>query len=302
VSVLVTGATGFIGRHLVPVLLQQDYQTVLLISEKYGSVVALPPPLDRLRPKFDVVYADLRNFRLTRRAIEQSRPSTVIHLAATGVSDPFLSLEKALRTNTFGTINLLRTCFESPVSMVERFITGRTPGELSAMNPYAASKAATWICCQMYARTEAWPVAGAMIYQAYGPGQPSHTLIPAALAAAGAGQDFPMTSGRQLRDWIYIDDVVAGFLAALAAELPAGDTVEFGTGRQTSVADVVYEIYRQAGKGGKPLIGALPDRPGEEPLQVADTERSERIIGWRATSTLEEGISRLLSSQDSNLA
>jgi nucleoside-diphosphate-sugar epimerase len=296
----VTGATGFIGRHLVPSLIQKGYQIAILVSEKYGSGQALPPPLNRLRPTFEVVYADLRNYRLTRRAIEQSQPSSVIHLAAAGVTDPFLPLEAALRNNTFGTMNLLRACFEPSSSRVNRLIAGRTPGELSAMNPYAASKAATWICCQMYARTDGWPIAGAMIYQAYGPGQSEHSLIPAALAAARAGQDFPMTSGRQLRDWIYIDDVVSAILASLSVELPPGDTVEIGTGRETSVADVVREIYRQTGKGGKLLIGALPDRPGEEQAQVADAQRTEHILGWKATTNLELGLSRLLRLQSTS--
>lgn len=295
--VLVTGASGFIAQALVPRLLEHADVTLCLLEE-FGSGLPLPMPLKEVRSRVDTVYADLRNYQLTARALRQSRPDRVIHLAAAGVSDPFLNVNTAVNHNVTGTLNLLRACFEADGQDVQQVIVARTPGERSAMNVYAASKAAAWAFCEMYARTAGWPIHGAMIFQAYGPNQPPHLLIPAALRAALAGEDLPMSSGGQEKDWIHVDDVVGGFLALAGADLPPGMTLEFGWGQATSVRAVVEQIYHIAGRGGRPLTGMLPDRPGEEPRQVANIEPAERLVGWRPSISLSDGLCRSLKSAE----
>lgn len=293
--ILITGATGFIARSLVPKLMEEA-EVILLLLEEFGSGAPLPAPLDKLRPNLETVYADLRNYQLTARALRQARPDKVIHLAAVGVSDPFLNVNTALSHNVTGTLNLLRACFEADGMDVSQLVVARTPGERTAMNVYAASKAAAWSFCRMYAHTAQWPIQGAMIFQAFGPHQPPHLLIPAALQAALAGEDFPMTSGGQEKDWIYIDDIVAGFQALLRAELLPGTTVELGTGRATRVADVVEELYGIVGHGGRPIIGAIPNRPGEDPRQIADVEQTAANINWRAGLSLSEALRKLVNN------
>jgi len=288
--VLVTGATGFVGRALVPLLLARADVTLLLLEE-YAGGLPLPAPLDRLRPEFDVVYADLRNYQLTARAVRAARPERVIHLAAAGVSDPYLNPHTAVSHNVGGTLNLLRACFEGGAA--QQLIAARTPGELAPTTPYAASKAGAWQFCAMYARAAAWPIHGAMIFQAYGLGQPPHLFVAAALAAACAGQELPMTDGRQAKDWVHIDDVAGGLLALLGADLPPGTTVELGTGVATEVREVARRLYELAGRGGRPLLGALPTRPGEVERQAADADATAALIGWRARVSLEEGLARL---------
>jgi nucleoside-diphosphate-sugar epimerase len=290
--VLVTGGTGFVGRALVPRLLARADVTLLLLEE-YAGGLPLPAPLDRLRPEFDVAYGDLRNYQLTARAVRQAAPERVIHLAAAGVSDPYLNPHTTVSHNVGGALNLLRACFEG--GQTQQLIVARTPGETAPTSPYAASKAAAWAFCAMYARSAGWPIHGAMIFQAYGPGQPPHLLVAAALAAARAGQEFPMTDGRQAKDWVYIDDVADGLLALLGAELPPGTTVELGTGQATEVRTVVEQLYALVGRGGRPLPGALPSRPGEAERQAADAAMTAALISWRARVGLDEGLARLVA-------
>jgi len=296
VNILVTGATGFIGRHLVCRLIDAGHSVTLMLLPGVESGSSLPHPLHQRRNHVEIVYGDIRNYSLTNRAVRDANPDGVVHLAAVGVSDPFLSPNTAVRNNVTGTLNLLRACFESKTasSQVSQVIVARSSGEPSNLNVYAASKAAAWNFCQMYAQTYNWPIAGAMIFQAYGPWQPTHTLVQAAVRTALAGEDFPMTSGEQTRDWIYVADVVKGIEAGLQAELEPGTTFELGTGKATSVADVVRLIYRLTARGGKPQIGALPSRPGEVPSQLAAVKDTRQLLAWQPSTTLKDGLERTI--------
>jgi UDP-glucose 4-epimerase len=298
-NILVTGATGFIGKHLVNYLLDQKLVVTVLVRESWagGKLPGLfSKPSRQSQPI--AVFADLQNYSLTARALRETSPAAVIHLAAVGVTDPFLNAQSALRHNVVGTINLLRACFEGNAigARPTQVVVARTPGERSAMNVYAASKAAAWQFCRMYARVHSWPITGAMIFQAYGPGQPASQLIPSACRAALAGETFPMTEGYQERDWIYIEDVIAGLEAILGANLRAGATVEVGTGVATSVRRVVEMVFQSTNSSGRPEFGALPSRPGEEGRQTADASATRDLIGWRSAISLFEGLRRTCAS------
>lgn len=297
-KILVTGATGFIGRHLVRRLAEEGAKVAILVRDVNYDPQLLPAFFDDSRQNLELFYGDLRNYNLTARAIRDAAPDRIVHLAAAGVTDPFLQPESALRHNVNGTLNLLRASFDSRGSgpSSQKVIVGRTPGEHKAMNVYAASKAAAWSFCQMYAWRYGWPIIGAMIFQAYGPYQPAHTFVQAALRSALAGADFAMTSGKQTRDWIYIGDVVAGLLAATATNLLPGASVDLGTGVPTSLLDVANIVYALVGRGGAPNVGAIPDRAGEEISQVADVSRSAKLLNWQPQIELADGLRLVLNS------
>ncbi|HEY4724053.1 MAG TPA: GDP-mannose 4,6-dehydratase, partial [Anaerolineae bacterium] len=268
------------------------------------QVSVFVPPAESLRRAYETIgieastlrkvgvhEVDLRTAGAVARAIDKIDPAFVFHLAAAGVTDPFLSPDEAIRTNVYGAIHLLRA-----IKGRARVIALRTPGEIEASNVYAASKAAAWQFCRMYWRTQGWPVVGAMPFQVYGPGQTPQALIPSAIEAALAGRDFPMTSGRQQRDWIYIDDVIDALIAMGKANRFDFETIEIGSGVTSSVREVVELIYDLVGRGGRPLIGALPDRPGEVETQSADADAAAAVLGWRAQISLEAGLRKTIES------
>ncbi len=105
------------------------------------------------RPGVTYVNVDLRDRDALRSAVQKTRPDLIFHLAAAGVRDPFLPLPEALDHNLGGTINLLDAAFAGEgAPSVKKLIVCRTPGERTAMNHYAASKAAAWLMCRMFAR------------------------------------------------------------------------------------------------------------------------------------------------------
>ncbi len=282
--IFITGGSGFIARPLIPLLLLPHHNISLLLHNS-------PSPFG---DKVQTYRADLRDAFAVRDAIARAQPDVVIHLAAVGATDPFLELDIALDHNFHGTVNLVNACFQTS-SSVKQLIIARTPSERQLMNPYGMSKTAVWHYCRLQAKKYGWPIHGAMIFQAYGAGQFTKTLIPAAIAAAKAGADFPMTDGRQKRDWIHNSDVARGLIALINADLPPAATVELGSGTATSVGEVVQKIYRLAGGSGRPLIGHLPNRAGEDAMQIADVEQTERLIGWKTAVSLTDGLSRHLA-------
>jgi UDP-glucose 4-epimerase len=294
--VLVTGATGFIGRRLVPQLLAANVEIVSLAFDDGAEMQSTFTTESASNLDIDVIQVDLRQSDATSKAVTLVSPKKVVHLAAAGVANPEIEPDIALDHNVHGTLNLISACFQNKdlETPPQQFITIRTPGESKPSNGYVASKAAAWSFCQMFARRYGWPIVGAMIFQAYGPGQPSHTFVQAALRSALAGQDFVMTSGVQSRDWIFLNDVTDGLVAILDKDLQPGKSVELGTGRGTTLLDVAELAYQLVGHGGRPLIGALPDRTGEDIEVVADVARTGELLGWRPQITLEQGLQLLL--------
>jgi len=128
------------------------------------------------------------------------------------------------------------------------------------------------------------------LFAVYGPGQPPKTLVPSAVCAALEGRDFPMTPGEQMRDFVFVSDVVEGYLRAATAPGVEGVSIDLGAGQAWTIGEVVTRLFELAGSQGKPLVGALPYRPGETMKQVADTRAARELLNWQATTSLEDGL------------
>jgi UDP-glucose 4-epimerase len=289
--VLVTGATGFVGRRLVRWLVEAQARVYAAAApdEALERVDALPARARRL-------VFDLRDAQAVQAAVAESAPQVVIHLAAVGVTNPSVDPVLALAVNTGGTLHLLEALTGRDVRRVVLAGTCHEYGAREAVevldpfNAYAASKVAAWAFGRMYWRAHGLPVVIVRPFQVYGPGQPGHTLIPAAIRAALAGEDFPMTPGEQQRDFVYVDDIVAGILAVAQAPGIGGHSLDLGTGQVTAVRDAVECVWAITEARGLVLAGALPYRSGVVMCLAADADRTARLTGWRAQVGLEEGL------------
>jgi nucleoside-diphosphate-sugar epimerase len=300
--VLITGATGFIGQRLVQRLVEAGAQVYAGVApdEKPGRVAALPAQARRS-------LFDLRDAGAVRAAVAKVAPQIVIHLAAVGVTNSSVDPALALAVNAGGALHLLDALKEyvSKGNSVRRVVLIGTCHEYGAreategldpFSAYAASKVAAWAFGRMYWRAYGLPVVTVRPFQVYGPGQPNHTLVPAAIRAALAGEDFSMTPGEQQRDFTYVDDVVEGMLVAATTLGIEGHSLDLGTGHVYPVCEVVERIWTITGAQGRILVGTLPYRPAEVMHLVADADRMARLTGWRAQVGLEEGLRRTIEN------
>ncbi len=295
-QVLVTGATGFIGSHLARRLVAEGAQ-VSVFMRATSDRCLLADVLDRVQ----VHEVDICDEDAVRLAMEHICPEVVFHLAAIGMSEPFVSPPVAVRVNVQGTLHLLEAARQCGVT---RFVHSGTAYEygdaasddapnkelLDPVNTYAASKAAARAFVRLYARVYGLPTVNMRLFAVYGPGQPPKTLVASAACAALENRDFPMTPGEQRRDFVFVSDVVEGYLRAAVAAGLEGVSIDLGTGRAQTIREVVMKLFQIAGSRAKPLVGALPYRPSETMKQVADPQVARKLLGWQATTSLEDGL------------
>jgi len=285
--VLVTGANGFIGAHLCRRLCEEGAE----VHAVYRS--------QRPAGSGDQRWwqADLANFESVKTIIGQVRPDMIFHLASHVKGAP--GLEHVLPTfqsNLQSTVNLLTLAAGSNCTRV--ILTGSLAepelenGETFPSAPYAAAKWAASGYARMFHALYELPVLIARVFMVYGPAQIDLTkLIPYATLSLLQGRKPRISSGERLVDWIYVSDVVNGFLALAQASDLDGATLDLGSGSLVSIREIVQQLAMSIGNGVEPEFGALPDRP-LEPMRIAKTAETFAKIGWRPQVPLPEGLKR----------
>ena len=291
---LVTGATGFIGRHLVALLAAAGVQVHALSRSGRAVPGARHNWVCRLEDEEAV-----------RGVLAEVKPRVIFHLAShvTGARDAS-QVMPTFRDNLQSTLNLLQASLDAggprlvlAGSMEEPDLAA---GECAPSSPYAASKAAAQVYARLYRELYALDVRVARIFMVYGPGpQDENKLVPFLARALRRGDSPPMSSGTRPVDWIYVEDVARGLMALAESAGSSSDPVDLGSGSTLTVRDLGETLQRLVGGTGQIGFGALPDR-ALETVRVADVERTRQRIGWNPTVTLEEGLRRTLDWFDAN--
>jgi nucleoside-diphosphate-sugar epimerase len=291
--VLLTGASGFVGRATLAAL-QQRGADVIVVS--------------RTRPDLaDTTFVwhsvDLLDHAMTARLIAATRPATILHLAWTVEHGKFWTAPANLDW-VAATLNLARAAVNSGV---QRFIGTGTCYEYdwpaddncreqqTPLKPallYGTSKDAARRILEEFGPAHDLNIAWARLFFLYGPGEGAGRLVPAVASALANDQPAQCSSGTGIRDFLDVRDVGAG-LAALALSGVTGP-VNIASGQPISIADLARTIGRLAGRPELVHIGALPDRPGEPPRIVADIARLRHEVGFVPSRTLEQGLTDAL--------
>jgi nucleoside-diphosphate-sugar epimerase len=300
VRVLVTGATGFIGSHLAERLVAEGGEVALAIEPGVSQA-----NVASILGKVHVYEVDLRDSQKVRRLLRECQPSRVYHLAAAGVTEPDIDPRRAVQVNVIGILNLLEAlretecdCFVNTGTCYEYGYNTppmREDQMVAPINAYAASKSAAWLFGNMYHRTRGYPIVTVRPFTVYGPRQGPRALIPQAIISALRGEGFEMTGGEQTRDFTYVDDVVEGYIRASISEKAIGQTINLGTGEENHIKDVVLKVLELMGNPVRPLIGALPYRPGEVWRLCSDSSKARELLDWQPQVSLEDGLRKTIA-------
>jgi len=284
-KILVTGASGFIGTHLCNKLYSRGAE-VHGISRREQSE-------DRKNIRW--WEGDIADIKIARIILSEIRPDIIFHLASHVAGARNLELVlPTFHSNLTGSVNILTLATELECNRI--IITGSLEepdqGEAGAIpcSPYAAAKWAGSVYARMFHALYKTPVVLARLFMVYGPGQQDlRKLIPYVTLSALRQEAPKLSSGQRLVDWIYVEDVVDGLLLMAQAPDVEGHSIEIGSGVLVSVGTVVEELLHIINPGIKPVFGHLPERPMEQ-VRVANAEVTYSMIGWKARTSLKEGL------------
>jgi dTDP-glucose 4,6-dehydratase len=320
--ILVTGGAGFIGSALIRHLIEHtDHQVVNLDKLTYaGNPRSLEAVAGHGRYRF--VRGDIGDAALVSALLEEFRPDVVTHLAAESHVDRSIDGPAAfIETNIVGTFALLSRTLDywrrlAPDTQARfRFhhiSTDEVFGSLGAegkfcettpydpRSPYSASKAASDHLVRAWGHTYGLPVLVTNCSNNYGPRQFPEKLIPLTIISALAGKPLPVYGdGRNVRDWLHVDDHVRALVRVFEAGEPGETYVVGGHGERANI-EVVEHICacldaarpRVGGARYRDLITYVTDRPGHDRRYAIDSSKITGALGWSPLETAESGLEK----------
>jgi nucleoside-diphosphate-sugar epimerase len=312
-SVLVTGATGFLGSHLTRRLLAQGHR-VHVLARPDSDLRRLRDCRDRLT----VWIGDVTDFASVKAACQGARPETIFHLAGDtslrAFSGDWSSVERAVDSGVGGLINLLRAANEAAPDLrclvrtggLEEYGAGPSPFVESQReapcSPYSFAQVAGAHLSQMMQPHLPFAVVTLRPTLIYGPDQSSDFLIPGLIQALLRGRRFTLTEGRQRRDLLHVDDFVAAALAAAEHDDLRGALLNIASGEGHAIRDVAQRVARMLDATALLEIGGAPDRTTEIFDLVGDATPARDRLGWRPRVALEEGLARTIAWHRDELA
>jgi CDP-glucose 4,6-dehydratase len=305
-SALVTGAYGLLGSWLCRALLDGGAR-VAVLQRDVAAVSALA--LEGTEARCTVLRGDVRDLELLERALGEEEVDTVFHLAAqTLVGTAQRSPLSTWETNVRGTWTVLEACRRHGVARVLVASSDKAYGAhdelpyaeehpLQPRFPYDVSKACADLIARSYWHTYGLPVAVTRCANLYGGGDLNASrLVPEAVVAALAGRAPVIRSdGTPERDFLYVEDAVAAYLAlaeALDGDSARGEAFNAGSGRSWAVRDVVAAVCHAAGTDVRPDVRGAGTPAGEIDRQWVDASRLRALTGWEPRVGLDEGLAR----------
>ncbi len=294
---LVTGATGFIGANLCRRLIDEGQDVTALIrpSSKRWRLLGIEDELS-------LVETDLRDADAVSTAVTHAQPAVVYHLATHGAypfqNDPM----SVVSTNVLGSLNLLNA---SVACGVELFVNTGSSSEygknmfarreidrLAPDSYYAVSKCAQSLLSEYIAAETGAAIVTIRPFSVYGRFEEGSRLMPKLLMAALGSAPIDMVSPDTARDFIHIDDLLDIYLHVDRLKETPGQIFNAGSGRQTTLLEVVETVSALLGRPVDARWGSMRPRIWDTDVWLADISKAQRLLGWRPRLGLHEGLGR----------
>jgi len=308
-SVLLTGISGFIGSELGRRLVEKGYRVHGLIRHSSGRM------LDNIKDYMDkvhLIHGDLREYHSVRLAIRESDPEFIVHVGAItpvrlSFDDPFSNIDVNLR----GTANLIHAALGLAPNL-KRFVLASTMEvygwqdrqepfaedlPLHPASPYAVSKAAADMYVRMLGKVSQLNYTVLRPCNSYGRKNETRFIVEYLVTSMLRKEKVYIGAPRSIRDLMHVDDHVAAYLRVMEDENANQQTFNVGTGHGTTIralADMVAELTDYKNRIVESYPPDYPTRPAfaDPPYLVLDPSKIEAKIGWKATVTLQQGLSR----------
>jgi dTDP-glucose 4,6-dehydratase len=302
-SVLVTGAGGFIGSHLVEELVKRNARVRAFVRYNSrgtrGFLDDLPP---QTQERIEVVAGDLRDANAVAGAAREV--SVIFHLGALiAIPYSYLHPREVVETNVLGTLNVLAAAREHGVERVVHTSTSEVYGTaqyvpidekhpLVGQSPYSASKIAADQLAESFHRSYSLPVLTVRPFNTYGPRQSARAVIPAIISQAITAERIFLGATHPTRDLLFVKDTVRGFVELAGCDAAVGQVVNLGSGREVSVRDLCEKIVALVGRPVEIVFDATRLRPERSEVErlLADNRRATELAGWEPQVSLEEGL------------
>ncbi|MGI8890371.1 MAG: GDP-mannose 4,6-dehydratase [Chthoniobacterales bacterium] len=305
--ILVTGGAGFIGSHLVEKLLGAGHKVAILddFNDFYDPEIKRAN-LAAVSDQITIHEVDLRDALAVQGVFSSGKFETVIHLAARAGVRPSISQPQLYYdTNVSGTLHLLEA---ARTAGIDRFIFASSSSVYGlsetvpfsedlhltqTVSPYAATKIAGEFLCSTYSHLYRMRVVALRFFTVYGPRQRPDLAIHQFTRRIWRGEAIDQFGdGTTRRDYTYVDDIIQGVLASLGYEGPLFDIFNLGESETIQLKDLIVALEQALGR--KATINRLPEQPGDVPLTCADISKARRLLGYRPTTPLQEGLPRFV--------
>jgi dTDP-glucose 4,6-dehydratase len=307
--ILVTGADGFIGSHLTETLVRQGARVrAFCLYNSFGTRGHLDRLDEEVQAKIEFFTGDIRDSGSARAAVQGC--TTVLHLAALiAIPYSYVAPESYVDTNIRGTLNLLTAARELGVKKFVQTSTSEVYGTaqyvpidekhpLNAQSPYAATKVGADQMAISFQRSFALPVAVIRPFNTFGPRQSARAVLPTIITQIASGKnEIRLGNLTATRDFCYVKDTVAGFLAVMRSEKAVGEVTNIGSDFEVSIgdaADIIAELM-----GRKITIRLDEERLRPDASEVerlwAATEKAKTLTDWQPQYAGREGFKRGLA-------
>ena len=315
-NVLVTGGAGFIGSHLVDSLLRDGMNVAVIdnFDPFYDKKVKQKNVQSHANSDhYSLVEADIRNQDEVNSVFEKFRPNIVVHLAAkAGVRPSVQNPLEYADVNVTGTAHILDAAVKYKVNKVifassssvyglnEKVPFSEEDPVLQPASPYGATKVAGEALCNSYSNCYGLPIVALRFFTVYGPRQRPDLAIHKFVKKILHGEPIPLYGdGSTSRDYTFVSDIVDGIRKAMDYEADDFNVFNLGNDRPTRLIDLVHTIEDVLGK--KAQIEWLPVQTGDVPKTWADLTKAEKVLGYRPTTHLPDGIAMFKNWMEESL-